>query len=415
MKTKLTILFLGLTILILSQSGCIIPATGGTETGTAKPGSGGGSADTITIQGTFAGGTQAALTADQVSKALFFSTDGSYVSADVTGETFSMDLDKGTPGGLIFVGSDNQFLGYLTLGNGIDSLPLNLVGDDVTSIDLGILSSASDVVEPAHNPLGSEFPLSDADQEAIAQANGFFASLVKNPDLDRDGLPDFLGGKFYRMMVLYFINAGSFGAAMTPTISSSDSINSYKLALDATDSDRPDTVSFTGPNGSGLAGSVSDQQNVYSGRTTYFSPLVESPDVPLAGPYTVAYKTTSFDFEVPDQSSAPTRVILPVPTVTLNGDGTINKVDWVYRIASASDQTLNPLAVVSGIEVQVDGAGAPCANYPQSGRIYNSGSIAPSTTQHLLTCQNLLWDDVSSIYMAYDDVYGNHNVVTWRN
>lgn len=389
-------------------------ASCGSGAGDGSDGGGdGGSGDRVTLQGTFSGGSQTALVAEQVLKASFFTQDGGHVESVVTGGTFSLKVEKGTPGGLVFLGGDDRFLGYLTLGDGIDSLPLNRLGDGVTDIDFGILSSIGSLVEADHNPIGVEFPLSGEEREAIALADDFFASLVKSPDVDGDGVPDFLQGLFFRLMILYFINGGNFGSGLTPALNPSASISGYKLALDARDADRPETVSFTGPSGSGLAASVSDQKNALSTRTTYFSPFVSVPVLPPEGAYDVGYESATFRFEVPDQTSAPTRVVLPVPTVTLNGDGTIQKVVWVYRLGSGAEATLEPLSLIDGIEVQIEGSGSPCASYPQSERIYNSGELSASTTEHTLTCQTLLWGDVSRLHMAYDDVYGNHNVVTW--
>lgn len=102
-----------------------------------------------------------------------------------------------------------------------------------------------------------------------------------------------------------------------------------------------------------------------------------------------------------------------MPTLTLNGDGTIQKVNWVYNLGSGGTSTLDPLTIVSKIELQIDGSGTSCESYPQQGRIYNSGYLSATTTEHTLTCQNLNWSNATQLFMAYEDIYGNHNVVIY--
>ncbi|MEW6674554.1 MAG: hypothetical protein AB1348_00790 [Nitrospirota bacterium] len=315
---------------------------------------------------------------------------------------------------MIFVGATNNYLGYLTLGSGIDSLPLTKLSSGVNTIDLQTLSSSGLIVEPSHNPIGPELlPLTPEEQTAIAQSDDFFASIIKNPDVDGNGTLDFLEGKFFNLQILYYITGGNFAGNLIPTVTTPAYITGYKFAFGAKDTDRPDAVYFTGPTGSGLSSSLSEQPNVYTDSTTYFSPYVTNPVIPPAGQYTVSYKTSTLAFSISDQSSAPSNVVMAVPTVTLNGDGTIQKISWVYKLGSGASATLDPQAVISDIELQIEGSGTPCSNYPQQGRIYNSGSLSATTTEHVLTCQNLSWLNVIRIGMAYNDVYGNHNVVTY--
>ena len=167
-KLLVLVLIIGL-IFCFGQSGC---------------GGGGGSSDdggdgynTLTIKGNFVNGSHVknlwfdrllgkintpayALDPNEVAKVMVFYKDGSYISSEVTDYgSFSIGVSKGDPAGMIFVGIGDNFLGYLTLGNGIDTLPLNSVSDDIVEIDLGILDSSDLIVKPSHNPLGNEIPL----------------------------------------------------------------------------------------------------------------------------------------------------------------------------------------------------------------------------------------------------------------
>jgi len=404
-----------------------IVATGGGTGGNV--GGNGGATNTITIKGNILNGSHAknlwydrlldkihspayALDPNEVAKVMVFYQDGSYKFSKVTEDgNFSITVDKSAPAGMIFVGAGDNFLGYLTLGDGIDTLPLNSIADDVSEIDLGILSSSGLIVEPSHNPLSNEIPLTPEEQKALAQCDDLFSSIVKNPDVDGNGIIDFLEGKFFRLQILYYVSAGSFDGDLGLTVNEPTDISGYKLAFDLTGTNLPQTVDFTGPAGSGLSSSTSAGSNVYTGRTTYFSPYVGS--IPPAGQYTVDYDTNTLTFTLPDQSAAPSNIVLPVPTVTLNDDRSIQKVNWVYRLGSAATAALDPLTIISKIELQIDGSGSPCASYPQAGRMYNSGWLSATTTGHFLTCQTLSWDDITRIYMAYEDLYENHYVVIY--
>lgn len=400
---------------------------------------GGGSeagSNTITVTGSFSGGTQAnnlgpnrfvkwmfpiahALNPNDISKAIAFQGDGDYFISTVSNSSFSVTIEKGSPVGIIFMGASNNYLGYLSLKNGIDSLPLTALSSGVSTIDLQTLSSSGLIVEPSHNPIGAELSLTADEQTAVAHGDDFFVSVIKNPDVDGDGTIDFLSGKFYLPFIVYFISGGNFGGNLTPTVNSPANISSYGFSFHANDTNSdanfPATVYFTGPLGSGLSNSANDYAPiVQADSAVYGSPHISSPLIPPAGQYTVAYKTSTLTFNIPDQSLATSNTVIAVPTLTLNDNGTIQKVNWNYKMGSAASTTLTPQSIISSIELQVEGGGTPCATYPQAGRIYNSGMLSAATTEHVLGCQNLAWSDVTQIHMSYNDVYGNHNVVTWN-
>ena len=429
MKNSLKIMCVVLFSILLAIS---LSACGGG--GGSGSGNGGGGGNTITIKGNFSGGSHAkslwlnrlfawiippahALNQNDVLKVMVFQGNGGHSVSTVTDGSFSIAVEKGSPVGLISVGANNSYLGYLTLNNGVDSIPLTKLGSDVTAIDLQTLSSLGSIVTPSHNPLGSELLLTSAEQTAIAQGDNFFASLIKNPDADGNGTIDFLDNKFFRPYITYFITGGTFGVNLTPTVTTPAPIDGYRFGLHAMDTNRPGAVYFTGPAGSGLSNAPSAQPPlVNTDSTAYGSPYVTAPAIPPAGQYMVSYKTSTLTFNISDQSSAPSNIVLAVPTVTLNGNGTINKVAWVYKPGSGGAATLDPQAVISSVMLQIEGSGTPCASYPQAGRIYNAENLPATTVEHILipACQNLSWSNVTRIYMAYNDVYGNHNVVTWN-
>ena len=138
----------------------------------------------VTLSGRFATapavapttGTANAAPATTVSTVVIFDTNGNYSTAPVVNGAFSIPVDSTAPVAMIFAGSANNFLGYMTLGNGINSLPLTILKDGTTSIDLQTLTASGSGFIPGHNPLGSELPLSVQEQSAFAQCNSIFSS-----------------------------------------------------------------------------------------------------------------------------------------------------------------------------------------------------------------------------------------------
>ncbi|MGC9027509.1 MAG: hypothetical protein ACP5JP_08245 [bacterium] len=387
----------------------------------------------VTIKGSFTGGTNAqnnwmrrffarltksayALDPSQVMKVIVFSNNWSYEIAPVTNNTFSIDVSTGQPVGMIFAGANDNFLGYLTLGNGIDSLPLTRLTDTAT-IDLQALSSNGKIVEPGHNPIGSEIPLTQAEQSALAQSNSLFASTVINPDVDGNGKIDLLEGKFFKWQILYFINGGtisSTGTNIAATLITPASISGFRLAVGLPLDNAPGTVSFSGPAGSGLSNSTSGQSITNNNQHVYFSSYIQNPPIPAAGQYTITYGNTALNFSMPDQSAAPSKIVVAAPTIILNSDGTINKIKWTYNLGDGSG-SIDPRILIGRVLIQIEGSGTPCANYPQgSGWLYQSDSIPPSTTEFTLPCQSVVWSNVSRLYMVVTDIFDNQYIVTFQ-
>lgn len=150
---------------------------GGTPSPTAQ-------GTTVAVTGTFTGGAHAkswwlnelwarlireayALDPNQVAKVIVFYQNNRFVVASVVNGTFSLQVETGAPVGMIFAGAANNYLGYLTLQNGIDTLPLTKLASGVTAINLGTLSSSGLVVEPGNNPVGNQLPFSSEEQTAL--------------------------------------------------------------------------------------------------------------------------------------------------------------------------------------------------------------------------------------------------------
>ncbi len=387
----------------------------------------------VTIKGNFTGGVNAngisisgflaSLLGESVAYALDYTlvkkvaviTTGSFLLFDVVNGGFQVNAQEGWPAGLIFIGDGGSYLGYLTLGSGVESLPLNMLESGSNSIDLQTLSSNGTIVEPGHNPIGNEIPMTAGDISSYAFSNGPLGAALKAPDADGDGVVDVVNGRFYTYTMLYSVNAGNFGSGLTPVFSPPVSPAYYRLGIKIFDSDKnfPASIGFSGAAGSGIE-SVSSE--FYAGTQdymkTYYSPAVPSPVLPPAGVYTVSYKTKTLTFNVASEADIVKYLAIPIPTVYLNGNGTINKITWEYKLSDGSS-TVDPLAVIGDVFLTVSADPGNTGN-PVYYQLYDSPTLAKTATSHTLTNQSIAWSSVVSIDVSYHDIFGNNVGIGWN-
>ncbi len=345
------------------------------------------------------------LEAVEVAKVIVFNNEGQYSISNVTDGSFEVSTDKDKPVGMVFADVSNHYVGYLTLSNGVESLPLNSLGDGVSSINLGALSFTASAAEPSHNPLGSEIPISASDISAYAFSNGTFASLVNNPDVDGNGTIDVLEDVFYRYFIMYGVAGGTFnGTDLTPTINSPVTIKGYRLTVVIANSSGiyPATIGMQGTVGSGIESTSSEINNIGTMNSSYTMAWIEK--IPPAGNYIASYDSTTLTFAVPDQSNIIKYQALALPTVILNGDDTIHEINWVYKLSDGS-ATIDPRVLIDKLLIEINGSAAT--------QLYNSPTFTTDITDHILTNQTIAWSDVTSISMAYNDIFGNHIVVDY--
>ena len=335
-------------------------------------------------------------TVTEAAKVIAISSTDRYKTTTVTSNHFTITLDNGKPWGIIFLNSADQILGVLSLDSGIETIPLHYITAGVTAINLQTITRNGNIFTPAHNPIGNEIILTPGQKEAVGSADDYLAMLLKNPDVNGNGQVDILEGKFFKLSVIYFIHPGNFeGGNLTPTIDPSRLIDGYKLFLSVEDNSFPETVYYTGPAGSPLANSPSESYLKYSGHRVYqtsylFDVMGTGTYLPVAGNYTINYAGQTLTFNLPDQSYVLSNVVYPRPTIVLNSNNTMNKVDWAYQYPSGvTPFDLN--AVYRTISFSASGTGNKCSDHQYNDRLYDVYQLPISTTSHTLTCQNIDW------------------------
>jgi hypothetical protein len=345
------------------------------------------------------------LDAPQAAKVIVFYPDVmGGAASDIANGSFDIQPFKGKPIGLVFADASNHYLGYLTMGSGVDSMPLNMLDTDVTTIDLQSITITADTAIPGHNPVGNEIPMTAADITAYAFSNGIFATLLKNPDVDGDGIVDVLENSFYKYSISYGIKAGVFSSPtdLTPTLNNPVTISGYSMDVIIHDpAGDPASVNMQGAPGSGIenvALTIIPNGGIWD--SYIFRPSVPG-NIPPAGAYVVTYGSKTLTFNVPDQTIITKYMVIIVPTVILNADNTIHEITWTYKLSDGST-TVDPKTTLLQIGVQLAGG---------SGGLYQYYSDAIEQTEHVLTDQTVPWSSVTLLDMTYNDIFGNNAVI----
>lgn len=358
-------------------------------------------------------------------KVLAISSTDRHKIADIANNSFSITLDNGKPWGLIFLNSSDQPLGILSLGNGIETLPLHYVTTGVDSIDLQAITRNGNIFTPAHNPIGNEIILTPQQIIMIAGMDNYLAAILNNPDVDGNGIIDVLEDKFYRLSVLYFIKPGRFEQAnLTPTFDPNTVIEGFRLVLTAEDNSFPETVYFTGPAGSFVSNTPSESYQSFDSHRVYgtqyiYDPMAVTSLYPPGGIYTIQYGSKTLTFELGDQTYVEDNIVYPFPTLTLNGNGTMNKIDWTYEYPTGT-VNYDLSALMRDLMIQIEGYGNKCSDHQDANRLYDSPRLEPSVTSHIFSCQNIDWGTpltgnyIERVMMTYEDHYGQSYVVMYE-
>lgn len=216
-------------------------------------------------------------------------------------------------------------------------------------------------------------------------------------------------GLYGTMSLLLFANGGSFGAGnCTPTVSFPIAVSAYSAAYEIEDDTAypaGSAVLFSSPPGFGLTNTPAQFYNIDSAASYawYQSPQITSALIPTGGVWQVTYKATNLSCTLsPPQAN--TRLVIPVPTVTVAND-LVQSVTWVYKNAATGANFTSAPACITKIQVQADSS--------SGGRVYNSDWLMPASPQHTLPTP-VYWSSLSALTLAYVDTLGNQYVVFFR-
>jgi hypothetical protein len=202
--------------------------------------------------------------------------------------------------------------------------------------------------------------------------------------------------------LVFFFPSGNFGNGTNGAIAFPAQLNYYYALFNLEDINFPTNVLFSGPSGSGLANTPSANfgANFEGDSAFYSSPQVNVPAFPPGGLYVVTYKNQPLEFMLPDPQAQSHQALL-VPRVTVDNQDRIEEIRWDRRDVNGNPLPSAPF--IREVQIRIDGMG---------GRLYQA-DVFPDETSHV-PFDPVVWTNVSSIQMVYDDDVGNQYVSFWN-
>ncbi|MBK7153284.1 MAG: hypothetical protein IPH72_16175 [Sandaracinaceae bacterium] len=331
----------------------------------------------------------------------------------VSNGAFSFPVPTDRVVSLVLVGPADEYLGFVSVRDAIPGVPVQAVDDGVSTIDLGTLVASGALIAPGVDPVGNGITLDDAEIEALSELGVVARAFLEDPDVDGDGVIDLLQGREFRLQIAALRNSSFAGLVGQPAAPVSVWQMGVNVVEDGVDT-YPSSATVTGPAGSGIDALMVNSMAAGFGNILYGIPL-PTPEVrPTPGMWTLTYGERTLLFQLADVSGLADIAPALEPTVVLHDDQTIERIDWVWRMADGSTSTA-PASLASDVRVQVV-AGAPAVRCPESNltqfapdNVY-AMVLPPETVSHELACQDIPWSAVSSVELSYVDVFGSQHV-----
>lgn len=205
-----------------------------------------------------------------------------------------------------------------------------------------------------------------------------------------------------QMQLVFFFPPGTFGNGTNGQFLFPTDLQYYYALYNLNDVNVPTNVFFTGPNGSGLSNTVSAVFGAdnFGNSVWYSSAQIPVPAYPPGGTYLVNYKNQPQPFVLPNPDAANRQVILQ-PTASVDNSNLLQSLTWSSRDRNGNLISIPPY--LANINIRIDGIG---------GRLYDV-NLSPNETSHDLG-HPVVWTNVSSIQMVYDDNLGSEYVTFWN-
>lgn len=386
MKAKflISLLIIAGAIMFLLLAGC-----------SKDGGGGGGKYSKVTLKGKFS--TTKAGEASTATKVLVFDYSSKYVVADIMNGSFSIQVNKDEPVGLIFTNEAKEYLGYLTMGQGFESLPLNYLNDSIASLDFGTLRENILTISPENGFNFGKFEMTLDERQMYGQASINFSAIIRNPDVDRNGIVDILENKHYRISFLYFMDNVYFSRTGQPNRNLSASLDAYSMMLNTQDASTPgnESVVFLMPDGTRVS-SKQKKTIPEDGSTMYFSDNISA--MPQGGITRILYGNDTLYYDVPSQSGTFASMITTHPNFVSNASGSMTEISWTYYKGNTTT-IANPENIIYVTQIQVDGE-----NFV---RLWEDNHINPDKNKITLPSPIPL-NSVKVINVGYYNYFGNN-------
>ena len=180
----------------------------------------------------------------------------------------------------------------------------------------------------------------------------------------------------------------------------------YSLHYEARgDTNPPQTITFTGPGGSGLNNTTNADRYAGDFGGSFSSPLVNVPPFPPGGVYTINYGGNNRSFNLLNPNAASQQVLL-VPTVIVDGGNNVTEIRWRY--ADTNGNTISPPSFVQNVIITLHSTNGP---------LYQVGfgdmPLPGSSTAHPLAYP-VPWEEVVAMQLQFRDPAANTFISTWN-
>ncbi|OIO73168.1 MAG: hypothetical protein AUJ85_08855 [Elusimicrobia bacterium CG1_02_37_114] len=350
-----------------------------------------------------------------------------------------MTNEIGKPVGLVFIDDQDKVAGCLQIvassTDTLNLLPLTKVKDGVTQIDLQLISFSTDtygnIAVPEYDPVGAdkEIPFSQDEKILAAKITKVLGSILKDPDINNNGIVDFIENRFFKIGFRYGLNVGQLPAGGTDgtysaTIDPVVTLNGFridcKIFPDYVNNSLPITfpATYTWTHGSYTGHENSDSL------TQNFDGPGEGTVPPVDGEYIVDANSIgcgTLTFNVVGQQDAVDSILILAPTFHISG-GKLQKISWVWKAYNnLAGDPIDGSAFVDNLAIQISGETSTSYNSyggvpPDVGYHNWAGTtISGSDTEHVIGVNNLDWAaDCHGILFRYDDKFGNRVNVSFR-
>ena len=377
--------------------------------------SGEGKGSRLTITGSLAGVSGTVVSASSVDFSqveevmLFYGRD--FVISPVDDGRFSIPVSELAPSGILLVGPDQSYAGVLSFGETETSIPLQVTDETTTAIDLGLLQ-AGEIEATTSVDLDGKLGVSGQERTTFSAGSDFFESVMRNPDINGNGIVDPLEGlyifqTFQINLVPWTIPSGALTPA-SPSVTI-DGYNPYIGLFHPSEGvaihEHNATLTFPDAStvdGEGAGGSIKFGNHA---------------GLPAAGAYNFSMPDDgiSFDYDLSQAASDGEFLYVIVPTMVLNGDGTIDKVTW-----EIVDKDMNPVPeaplIIKSLYMGFDVSAAHAGTYglPDEGtqqQVYDVTIDDPTVGEHVFENQGIAWEHVAMAYTTVTDVFRNEYFV----
>jgi len=208
--------------------------------------------------------------------------------------------------------------------------------------------------------------------------------------------------------MIFNIDAGSFLDNSTFNLNLPSRIYNYFIVYGYSGISVNDSISLSGPPGSGLNSIKID--TVIEDFGGIYSQSLPAPPYPGVYTLTVNDKIIKFEF-----LGVPSRIIIASPTINLDGDHISSiEIEWLTSEEGIpiSDRVLKE--IINNFEIQIEGVGQVCDNYPQGlNRLYNSGKRDINEKIIYLECSTISINNINGFNISYEGKEGGSFLLRW--